>query len=171
MRRLFPAVLLLAFLSLTTVAWRSASSPESGDELKGAWIATGWKYAGVEVATPQRGLLVFTDDHYSIMFVDSSDPRPQYTGDNMTDAEIQTAYKTFVANSGRYAASGDVLTTKAYVAKDPNYMAGWEDGCVNGPCKNEVAMTFKITGDDLQLTWPGQKDGVPQLVGTFHRVE
>ncbi len=139
--------------------------------LQGAWSATGWTRGGQPVATPQRGLLVFTRQHYSIMFVSDDKERAHYTGDNMTDAEKLAAYNSITANSGSYAVSGDKVTIKAYMAKDPNYMGEWVAGCATGPCPNDVVLTFKIVGSTMTVTWPQDFGGFGGLVGTFRRVE
>lgn len=87
-------------VTLVSVAWDSADSNQN-PRLVGAWIATAWEYDGNPVADPQRGLLVFTEGNYSMMFVLGETPRPRYSGDVLTEAETISEYNSFVANSGR----------------------------------------------------------------------
>ncbi|MBT8488521.1 MAG: hypothetical protein KJO65_06860 [Gemmatimonadetes bacterium] len=47
--------------------------------------------------------------------------------------------------AGRYVVEGNTLTTTAYVAKNPGYMASWPD--------NEVQYTVDRDGDTLTLTF------------------
>ena len=63
----------------------------------------------------------------------------------MTDAEKVTAYDEFTANAGRYTIEGNTLTTQAYMAKNPGYMAGWPD--------NQQELTVRRNGDTLTLTF------------------
>lgn len=142
------------------------SPPDAVSQVEGAWIATAWESGGQAITPPQRGLLVFTEHHYSIMFVVGNAPRARYEGESLTDAEKLVAYDSFVANSGRYRISGNTLTTMAYMAKDPNYMGDWEGTCASdGACKNAVELTIRVDGDVLQVQWSSG------LKGTFRRVE
>jgi len=126
----------------------------------GSWIATGWEGQAEDA---QPGLLIFTDTHYSMMFVPGGMTRALYSGESMTDADMMAAFSTLVANSGRYTRSGNQITTEAYVALNPNYMARWGE--------NELTYTFRIEGDILRLTWPEDfiKPGDPPFSGIFRR--
>lgn len=115
-------------------------SAQESSSVQGAWIFTS------EDDSHQRGLLIFTEENYSMMFVMGDEPRAEYDADEgMTDEETLAAYQSFVANSGRYTIEGDQVTMEAYMAKDPNYMAGW----------GENAMTLTITVDGAMMTWTG----------------
>ena len=112
--------------------------------LEGAWIVTSWTDAdGNTNDDPQPALYVFTSTHYSIMIAQGEEPRTGYEGDDITDGEKVGAYDTFIANSGRYEVDGNVLKTRAYVAKDPNYMGGWPE--------NEATYEFELDGDSLMI--------------------
>ena len=131
--------------------------------LQGAWIATSQvDTEGNTNDEPQPAMYVFTPTHYSIMFATGSEPRTQYEGEEMTDAETLVAYETVVANAGRYEIDGNILKTRAYVAKDPNYMGGWPD--------NEITYEFEMDGDTLKLTSlvfaPGSVTMLRQVEGT-----
>lgn len=170
MRRIMIPTVAIAAVLVAAGAWRAAGPQAAA--LRGAWVATGWQINGTPVATPQRGLLVFTGSHYSMMFVPGVDARPGYDGESLTDAEKLAAYDSFVANSGRYRVSGDTLVTSAYMAKDPNYMNAWARGCSTGPCPNDVALTFRVAGDTLWVSWPASFGGSGnQRTGEFRRVE
>ncbi len=161
MRRSVTIVALLSAVTLASVAWGSADSNQD-TRLVGAWIATAWANDGNPVANPQRGLLVFTERNYSMMFVRGETPRPRYSGDVLTEAETISAYNSFVANSGRYTVSGNEITTEAYMAKDPNYMDDWES--------NHVTLTYRFEGEMLHVTWPADFGVGPRLAGTFRKV-
>ncbi len=127
-------------------------------QVEGAWVVTSWETAdGETLDQPQPGLFVFTENHYSIMYVNTAEARAGYTGESMTDEEVLAAYGTFIANSGRYSIDGNEITTQAFVAKDPNYMGGWPE--------NQVTYTFRMEGETLHLTMP---DGTK---ATFRQVD
>ncbi len=133
----------------------------SANPLEGAWIATSWTDAEGNVQEePQPAMYVFTPTHYSVMFASGSDQRATYEGDDMTDAEKLGAYDTIVANSGRYEIEGNTLKTRAYVAKDPNYMGDWPE--------NEVNYEFERDDDTLTIKNLVFGDGT---TGTFRQVE
>lgn len=136
----------LGVLTAIAGAWRPADA-QGSEELAGAWIVTSWESSDGEVnSEPQRGLFVFTaSGNYSMMYVFGSEPRPEYTGENLTDDEKLAAYDSFVANSGRYSVDGDQIIYEAYMAKDPNYMAAFEE--------NATTVSFTLEGETLTLTW------------------
>ncbi len=112
--------------------------------LEGAWIVTSWTDAdGNTNDDPQPALYVFTPTHYSIMIAQGEEPRAGYEGDDMADNEKVGAYDSFIANSGRYEVDGNVLKTRAYVAKDPNYMGDWPE--------NEATYEFAQDGEALTI--------------------
>lgn len=112
--------------------------------LEGAWLVESWTDAdGNTNDDPQPALYIFTPTHYSIMIAQGDEPRAGYEGDDMSDAEKLGAYDTLIANAGRYEIDGNVLKTRAYVAKDPNYMGGWPE--------NEATYEFELVGGNLTI--------------------
>jgi len=134
----------IAVLALGTGSpeWATA---QDHSPVMGAWVVEGWSENGQAVPNPLPGLYIFTSTHYSVMFASGDGPRARYEGDEMTDAEMLAAYRTITANSGRYEVAGDQITTRAYVAKDPNYMGSWPD--------NAVTFTFRMEGNRMHLTF------------------
>jgi hypothetical protein len=144
--------IITAFVALLAlaVAWSPAHAQSLGD-LAGTWIVTSWESADGEVnSEPQRGLFVFAvtrpdGGSYSMMYVNTEEPRPRYEGDELTDEEKLRAYDSLTANSGRFTVEGNQLTWEAYVAKDPNYMADWGE--------NAQTADFETDGETLTLTF------------------
>lgn len=93
--------------------------------------------------SPQLSLYIFTKRHYSYMFTVGGGPRPLFAGDpnKPTDAEMVTAYKTFVAATGTYVVSGPTLTLNATMTKNPNEMVG-----------KPLIYTVQLKGDVLRMT-------------------
>ena len=115
--------------------------------IEGAWTVSEWSVDG-ETSPAQPGIFLFTGTHYSIFFVSQPEARsePAQSGPGtMTDAEKLVAYDEFTANAGRYVVEGNTLTTRAFVSKNPGYMAGWPD--------NEQVYTLDRDGDTLRLTF------------------
>ncbi len=142
--RLIPAALLgCALLG----SWTAAEA-QTNPDLHGGWVISGWEAApGQTGPTPQSGLFLFTaSGHYSMMFV-IGDAR-EALAENPSDADIAAAYNPFVANSGRYSVSGDVITYEAYMAKDPAYMSRFAPTGGEG---NAQTITFSV--DDGTLTF------------------
>ena len=148
---------------VTLSAWAGTlqqASAQGSSDLAGGWIVTSWTNAAGETdTTPQRGLFVFTaNGNYSIMYVLGDEPRAEYSGDSQSDAEVLSAYGSFVANSGRYTVTGNRFVYEAYMAKDPNYMAEFSAA----DRTNGVTVEWAISDGILSLHWidgptPGQK--------------
>jgi Lipocalin-like domain len=112
----------VAALALGFVLFTAGVSAQSGGSLKGAWRVVEVTAADGKVdASPQPGLYVFTDRHYSIQRVLTA--RAAYP-EKPTDKDKVAAFDPFIANSGTYEVKGNVLMTKALVAKIPNVMTG-----------------------------------------------
>jgi hypothetical protein len=115
--------------------------------VEGAWTVSEWTVNG-KTSPAQPGMFIFTSTHYSIFHVNRPEPRakPAQTGaGGMTDAEKAVAFDEITANSGRYVIEGDLLTTRAFIAKQPAYMALWPD--------NEQEYRVRRDGDTLTLTF------------------
>jgi len=155
--RFFTAILVLG-------AAASAAEAQAPEDLAGAWIVTSWTSPDGDVTSePQRGLFMFTaSGAYSIMYVAGDEPRAQYSGESQTDDEVLAAYGSFIANSGRYTVEGNQITFEAYMAKDPNYMAGF--GTEEG---NGITVEFGIEDGILTIHWvDGFSEGA---TATFRR--
>ena len=152
-------VSLLASLALVFAASLPAAAQENS--LEGAWRVTQWETSDASYDA-QPGLFIFTGTHYAMMFVPADEPRAQYDAEaGRTDEETLAAYQSFIANAGRYTLEGDQLTTTAYVAKDPNYMAAFPD--------NGSTFTVHFAGDELHLTFGDLLGGGTRA--TLRRVE
>jgi len=140
---LFRSLLFLAAGFLTTPATGVA---QDESPVQGAWIVSGVESAdGTVNSSVQPGLFLFTGTHYSTMIARGDEPRARFAADEATDEERLEAYGSFIANSGRYEVAGDEITTRAYVAKNPNYMGDWPD--------NAQTYTFAVDSDQLLLTF------------------
>lgn len=79
-----------------------------------------------EIRTPYLSQYIFTEKHYSYMYVPGAGPRKLFAGDpnRPTDAEKVAAYNSLIAATGTYTVSGRTLVLTALVHKNPNEMIG-----------------------------------------------
>jgi len=159
---------LTVWMAVLSAGLLFGSGALADDSLMGGWALTSTKNAeGVVDEEPLPGIVVFTNTHYSIMFTIGDKPRALLgelpEGEDPTDAQLVEAYDSLIANSGRYAAEDGKIVTRAYVAKNPDYMAGWPDD-------NATTYTYSVDGDTLMFTTgdDGPGGGVTR---TFRRVE
>jgi hypothetical protein len=124
-----------------------AVAQEHRPSIEGVWkiaeLASREPGAKWEVrAAPRLSQYMFTNKHYSYMYVPGADPRPLFGGDpnKPTDAEKASAYNTLVAATGTYILSGRTLTLKAIVHKNPNEMVG-----------EPLSYAIELDGDTLRM--------------------
>ena len=123
MRRLIAITLLGLFACAATV---HGQSPATRNPFVGAWRVTELAAPNQPPNTsPQPGLYVFTNQHYSMIRINGAKPLPDYpSNDKATDAEKVAVFNALYLNSGTYTVTGNVLATKAMVAKSAFAMAG-----------------------------------------------
>jgi hypothetical protein len=135
---------------------------EVGSPLQGVWRILEGESTDTAAARSidPPSVYIFTDSYYSIMRVIGGQPRQRFAAATATDAEKLTAYDTFIANSGSYEVTGDMITMRPLVAKNPSFMDGGSD-----------RFQYRTAGDTLWLIDPptdltyiigGQPVQVPQ---------
>jgi hypothetical protein len=108
-----------------------------------------WKVAEVVVTganaentpSPQPGLFIFGQKHYSMMWIRGGKARAPYGGEEPTSEEKIQAFDSFTASSGTYEVSGSTITIRPMVARSPNFMGGASS-----------IYQFRVEGDNLWLT-------------------
>jgi hypothetical protein len=154
-RKLFVVV---AVLALTSLCLRAQSKPS----IQGVWRAV-----EVTITTPnvqydslpkgthtnlQPALLIFTGKHYSFVGDTAAHPRPVTpfkVAGKPTAEEAIARWGPFLANSGTYEVSGNVVTSRPMVNKaSPAQGRGWFERA-----------TFKLDGNHLWMTGVENKDG------------
>ena len=135
------------FLAIALVT-ATANAQFKATPLTGTWSVTEIKTTGPNARTishPQPGLLIFTGNHYSLMIIDSDQPRADLQNPQIkkpTADELLATWGPFTAAAGTYEISGDTLTMRPSVAKNPQVMAPG----------NVLLNTFKIEKKTLTLT-------------------
>lgn len=126
------------------------ATPPSQGSFRGAWRVVSMSLTGDDRTTtndsPQPGLVLFTERHYSIMYVEGGEPRKPFTDPlGPTDAEKLDAYNTFVGHAGSYTVSDSVIAMQVLISKSPSLM-GSELG------RTFMRFAHQVTNDTLRLT-------------------
>ena len=149
MRRLIA----FAFVAFFVVVLVRGQSTTARNPLVGAWkiteIADG---NGAPNTNPQPGLYIFAAQHYSFARINGTAPLPNYpSNDKATDADKVAVFNALYLNSGTYTVTGNVIATKAMVAKSKFAIGGagnQYEFAVNG---NNLTLTQKPAGPVLKL--------------------
>jgi len=144
-------ITLLALLAGTVYVYSQSSGTKN--PLMGAWKVTEIADTnGPAVTNPQPGLYIFTGQHYSFARINGTKPLPNYpSNDKATDAEKVTVFNQLYLNTGTYTVSGNMLHTKAMVAKSGFAIGGagnQYEFTVNG---NSLVLTQKPSGAVIKL--------------------
>jgi hypothetical protein len=149
MRRLM-GIMLAAFFAFSLLVY--GQSVATRNLLVGAWkvseIADG---NGQPITNPQPGLYIFTGQHYSFARINGTKPLPDYpSNDKATDADKVAVFNALYLNSGTYTVAGNMLVTKAMMAKSKFAIGGGNqyEFNVNG---NALVLTQKPMGPVIKL--------------------
>ena len=145
-------ITLLALLAGTVYVYSQSSSTKN--PLMGAWkVAEIADTNGPAITNPQPGLYIFAGQHYSFARINGTKPLPNYpSNDKATDGEKVTVFNQLYLNTGTYTVSGNMLHTKAMVAKSAFAIGGagnQYEFTVNG---NSLVLTQKPSGAVIKLT-------------------
>ena len=104
-----------------------------------------------KITSPQPGLRIFTQRHYSISEVTSEKPRAELPpqGQTATDKQMSDAFGPFTGQAGTYEIKGNELTVRATVAKSPNAMRAG----------SFITSTFVLEGNSLTITTKANATG------------
>ena len=140
MRRLI-GITLLALLVSTVFVYSQSSGTKN--PMMGAWKVTEIADTnGPPITNPQPGLYIFAAQHYSFVRINGAKPLPNYpSNDKATDAEKVTVFNQLYLNTGTYTVTGNMLRTKAMVAKSAFAIGG-----------NGNQYEFTLNGNSLVLT-------------------
>ncbi len=138
----------------------------SAQSLEGVWRGTrmvveGGQNAGtISGSDVQPRLLFYTQDHYSLLFVNGTEARPLIPQDP-TDADLVAAWGPLTAQAGTYELSGSTITYHIVVAKSANGML---------PQNSTYSREFRIDGNTL-VTSGTNAAGTVTTTFTYRRVE
>jgi hypothetical protein len=143
---------LFSIAALTSMEVAGQAKPRS---LEGVWQAVEVSVTGpgartIVIPEPRPNLVIITARHYSRVEVHSEGPRPML-GDvaKATADELRAAWGPFVAEAGTYELTGNVLTMRPLVAKNPAAMA---PGAF-------IAYTVRMEGNTIWVTYQRNQSG------------
>lgn len=154
--------ILVPFTVLLGVAPGRAAGPRPLESLHGAWRVIQKSLTSQDStatdSSPQPGLVLFTERHYSLMYVEGNKPRTQFTDPaRPTDAEKVEAYDTFVGHSGAYTVSDSMVAMQVVVSKAP-YLMGTD-------LRSSFArFAYHIAKDTLRLTRRGPRGNFTMIL-------
>lgn len=139
------AVVTALGLSILASSLEAQRSP-----IHGAWRLIWSSLTSPDSATtnpaPKPGLLLFTDGHYSMMYVEGGKDRQPFKDPRRpTDAERLAAFDSFTAMTGTYTLVDTVIAMNIIVSKMPNLM-GTELRSTFG------RFAYRLVGDTLWMT-------------------
>ncbi|MEP6496274.1 MAG: hypothetical protein ABJF01_26640 [bacterium] len=121
------------------------SKPQS---IEGVWQAVQWSVTApspriTPIPAPRANLTILTATHYSRVEVHAEGARPTLSNPASASAEeLRAAWGPLVSEAGSYEVTGNVITLRPIVAKNP-------DGMVSGAFTSH---TFRLQGDTLWVT-------------------
>jgi len=136
------AVLICVSCNQSPAPPEATAPPENA--LQGVWrmesIESTDEAGNATAFQAQPGQLIFTDSHYSMVYVPDESPRvPSAKHWEPTDAERLAHYQSIIVNSGTYEMSGSRITVRPIIARAPEFVGGHE------------TLEFGLDGDLLTL--------------------
>jgi hypothetical protein len=133
----------MTFFALVVAATTLTGQSVPGNPLVGAW----------KVESAQPGLYVFTKQHYSFARIQGEKPLPDYpSNDKATDADKAAVFNALYLNTGTYTVTGNMLATRAMVAKSKFAIGGAGNQYEFTISGNSLTLTQKPSGAVLKLT-------------------
>jgi hypothetical protein len=161
----------LLFLGLTVglLATQDAATQSSRKSIQGVWQAvevttTGPGARTITIRQPRPNLTILTARHYSQIHDEAEHPRPVLADVTKASAdELRAAWGPFAGDGGTYEVTGNVITTRPVVAKNPAAMA---PGAF-------TSYSYTLDGDTLRVTQQRNQNGpfVNPVTITVVRVE
>ena len=102
---------------------------KNNNQLQGSWHLKEVNWISSDTThvlkKDKLGLLLFTEDSYSIMWSPTEKPRAPFQKlSNPTDEEILKGFKSIVFNAGVYTKTDSTLNTTSIIAKVPGFEGG-----------------------------------------------
>lgn len=120
--------LLLVALGAAVLTGPALAGQPKRDSIQGVWQAVEVTITGPEARTialpqPRANLTIFTARHYSQLHLDADSPRRVVDAAKATADELRALWGPFAGEAGTYELTGNTITMKPLVAKNPVAMA------------------------------------------------
>ncbi|TFG66551.1 MAG: hypothetical protein E4H28_01605 [Gemmatimonadales bacterium] len=113
-----------------------------------------------EFDVSQPNLQILTGGHYASLNIRGDEARELLPEEDATDEQLLAAWRRFNGSAGTYQVTGNEITTKVIVAKNPNAMAE----------QLEITGTFGVDGNTLVRTGTNRA-GTSTFTVTLSRLE
>src|SRR4051812_37637130 len=147
-RRCSVTKLLFVVLTVGLLASQGTAAPSKRQSIQGVWQAvevtiTGPGARTITIPQPRPNLTILTARHYSQIHDDAERPRPVPADVTKASAdELRALWGPFAGDAGTYQVTGNVITMRPVVAKNPAAMA---PGAF-------ISYSYTLDGDTLRVT-------------------
>ena len=154
-------------LSLLSYFGMSSSAVQAENSIKGVWRVSdiAREYNDQSISDPLPSQIIFTNRHYSIVWMPRRDAIPAFeTRWQPTDEEKLQRFGEIVVNSGTYSLDGAELRIKPVVARYAEFMGGYIDYQVTW-AGDDLVLTFmdEVTFDGVRAPWVASRRGKEHL--------
>ena len=146
---------LFVVLTVGLLATQGTGAQSKRESIQGVWQAvevtiTGPGARTITIPQPRPNLTILTARHYSQIHDDAETPRPVLADATKASAnELRAAWGTFAGEAGRYEVTGNVITMRPLVAKNPAAMA---PGAF-------ISYSYTLDADTLRVTQQRNQNG------------
>ena len=147
--------LLFVVLTVGLLATQGTAAQSKRESIQGVWQAvevtiTGPGARTIAIPQPRPNLTILTARHYSQIHDDAERPRPVLADVTKASAdELRAAWGPFAGDAGTYEVTGNVITMRPVVAKNPAVMA---PGAF-------ISYSYTLDGDTLRVTQQRNQNG------------
>ena len=147
--------LLVLGLTAGLLATQEAATQPTRKSIQGVWQAvevttTGPGARTITIRQPRPNLTILTARHYSQLHDEAERPRPVLSDVAKASAdELRAAWGPFAGDGGTYDVTGNVITMRPVVAKNPAAMAS---GAF-------TSYSYTLDGDTLRVTQQRNQNG------------
>jgi hypothetical protein len=147
--------LLCLLLGVGAVTSHEFAAQPASESLQGVWQVVEVRVTGptpqtITIPEPRPNLTILTARHYSRVEIHAGGPRPMLVDVTKASAdELRAAWGPFAGEAGTYEVSGNLITMRPIVAKNPAAMA---PGAF-------TTWTYELTGETLRVTAKGNQNG------------
>lgn len=161
MRKVFFCLTLLSYVGL------SSSAVQAENSIKGVWRVSdiAREYNDQSISQPLPSQIIFTNRHYSIVWMPSEEAIPAFaTRWQPTDEEKLQRFGEIVVNSGTYSLNGSELRIEPVVARFAEFMGGYIDYQLSW-AGDDLVLTFmdEVTFDGVRAPWVAPRRGKEHL--------
>ena len=153
--------------SLLGIFGFSSGAVHAQNSIEGVWRVSdiSREYNDQSISDPLPSQIIFTNRHYSIVWMPSEEAIPAFaTRWQPTDEEKLQRFGEIVVNSGTYSLDGSELRIEPVVARFAEFMGGYIDYQLSW-VGDDLVLTFmdEVTFDGIRAPWAAPRRGKEHL--------